>query len=182
MVKDGHFSFQTQLPKLKSNSLQEKNDYFLNIFLASRFSFRLSQIFQVHDMTINFFLKKNILTICLLRAPMPTIDGLSSLIISSHVRIVLKGWPFGPKLFISFLSKERVMAQKCFWGMGNFWSTCLKALVRMISVYHDLGILFCSLKIFGRFETVASLDAYQIISFFQKLIIFCCLIFEEFEK
>ena len=26
MVKDDHFSFQTQLPKLKSNSLQEKND------------------------------------------------------------------------------------------------------------------------------------------------------------
>ena len=28
MVKDGHFSFQTQLPKLKNNSLQEKNDLY----------------------------------------------------------------------------------------------------------------------------------------------------------
>ena len=28
--------------------------HFLNIFLASWFSFRLSRIFQVHDMTINF--------------------------------------------------------------------------------------------------------------------------------
>ena len=43
MMKDGHFSFQTQLPKLKSNSLQEKNDLcfcsffiiFLTYFLAS---------------------------------------------------------------------------------------------------------------------------------------------------
>ena len=26
MVKDGHFSFQKKLPKLKSTSLQEKND------------------------------------------------------------------------------------------------------------------------------------------------------------
>ena len=50
-MKDGHFSFQTQLPKLKSNSLQEKNDHLLNIFL---FSFRLNRIFQVHDMAINF--------------------------------------------------------------------------------------------------------------------------------
>ena len=54
------------------------------------------------------------------------------------VRIVLEGWPFGPKLFISFLSKERVMAQKCSRGMGNFWSTCLKASIRVISKYHDL--------------------------------------------
>ena len=34
MVKDGHFSFQTQLPKLKSNSLQEKNDLCLCDFLV----------------------------------------------------------------------------------------------------------------------------------------------------
>ena len=74
-------------------------------------------------------------------------------------------WFFGPKLFIPLLSTKRVMAQKCFRGMSNFRSTCLKALVRMISVYHDLGILFCSLKMFGRFETVASLDAYQIINY-----------------
>ena len=74
-------------------------------------------------------------------------------------------WLFGPKLFIPLLSTKRVMAQKYFRGMGNFRSMCLKALVRMISVYHDLGILFCSLKMFGRFETVASLDAYQIINY-----------------
>ena len=88
------------------------------------------------------------------------------------MKIVLEGWPFGPRLFISFLSIKRVMAQKCFRGMGNFRSTCLKALVRMISVCHDLGILFCSVKMFGRFETVESLDAYQIINyqFLQKFI------------
>ena len=44
---------------------------------------------------------------------------------------------------------------------------CLETLIKVISGYHDLGILFCSLKRFGRFETVASLDAYQI-SVFSK--------------
>ena len=52
---------------------------------------------------------------------MPAIDGLPSRSISSHVRIVLKGWPFGPKLFISFLSKERVMAPERSREMGNFF-------------------------------------------------------------
>ena len=76
------------------------------------------------------------------------------------------------------------MAQKCFRKMGNFRSMCSKTLIKVILGYHDLGILFCSLKRFGRFETVASLNAYQITKyqFFQKLVIFCCLIFEEFEK
>ena len=46
------------------------------------------------------------------------------------MRIVLKGWPFGPKLFISFLSTKRVMAQKCSREMGAFWSTCPKASIK----------------------------------------------------
>ena len=54
------------------------------------------------------------------------------------VRIVLEGWPFGPKLFISFLSKERVMAPKRSREMGNFWSTRPKALIRVNSEYHDI--------------------------------------------
>ena len=90
------------------------------------------------------------------------VDGLSAWSISSHIRIVLKGLAFGPRLFISFLSTKRVMTQKCFREMGNFRSMCRKTLIKVISGYHDLGILFCSLKRFGRFETVASLDAYQI--------------------
>ena len=71
-------------------------------------------------------------------------------------------WLFDPKLFIPLLSTKRVMAQKCFREMGNFRSMCLEASIKVISEYHDLGILFCSLKRFGRFENVASLDAYQI--------------------
>ena len=76
------------------------------------------------------------------------------------------------------------MAQKCFRKMGNFGQHAPRHQSKMISRYHGLGTLFCSLKRFGRFETVASLDAYQITKyqFFSKLIIFCCLIFEEFEK
>ena len=83
-------------------------------------------------------------------------------------------WLFGPKLFIPLLSTKMVMAQKCFREMGNFRSMCPKTLIKVISRYHDLGILFCSLKRFGRFETEASLDAYQITKyqFFQKLVIF----------
>ena len=100
------------------------------------------------------------------------------------VRIVLEGWPFGPRLFRSFLSKERIMAQKYFREMGNFGQHVPRHQSKMISRCRGLGILFCSLKMFDRFETVASLDAYQITNyqFLQKFIIFCCLIFEEFEK
>ena len=48
------------------------------------------------------------------------IDDLPSWNVSSRMRIVLKGWSFGPKLFISFLSKERIMAQKYLSEIGNF--------------------------------------------------------------
>ena len=54
------------------------------------------------------------------------------------------------------------MAQKYFGEMGNFGQHAPRHQSKMISRYHGLGTLFCSLKRFGRFETVASLDAYQI--------------------
>ena len=66
---------------------------------------------------------------------------------------------------------EKNMAQKYSREMGNFLSICPEASIKVISKYHDLGILFCSLKRFGRFETVASFDAYQITKyqfFFKK--------------
>ena len=73
---------------------------------------------------------------------------------------------FGPKLFRSFLSKERIMAQKYFREMGAFWLTCPKASIWVISKYRDLGILrFWSLMGFDRLEPVASLDAYQITNY-----------------
>ena len=148
--------------------------HFLNIFWFLDSCLGLIEFSSAwHDNQFFF-----ILTICLLRATMHAIDGLSSRSISSRVRIILKGWPFGPKLFRPFLSKERIMAQKYFREMGDFWSMCLEASIKVIFKYHDLGILFCSLKRFGKFETVASLYAYQIINyqFLQKFIIFCCLI------
>ena len=66
------------------------------------------------------------------------------------------------------------MAPECSREMGNFLSMCLEASIEVISKYHDPGILFCLLKMFGRFGTVASLDAYQITNyqFLSKLIIF----------
>ena len=82
------------------------------------------------------------------------------------VGIVLEGWPFDPRLFVSFLSKERIMAQKCYREMGNFWSTCPKASIKVISKYRDLGILrFWSSMDFDRLEPIASLDAYQITNY-----------------
>ena len=88
----------------------------------------------------------------------------------SSCKDFLKGLTFGPKLFRSFLSKERIMAQKCFWKMGNFGQHAPRHQSKMISRYHGLGTLFCSLKRFGRFKTVASHDAYQITKyqFFQN--------------
>ena len=63
---------------------------FSTFFFLDSLNFRLdsTRIFQVHDMTIIFFfLRFFILTICLLRKTMHTIDGLPSWSISSHVRI-----------------------------------------------------------------------------------------------
>ena len=69
------------------------------------------------------------------------------------------------------------MAQKCFREMGNFGQHAPR--------YHGLGTcVFGHRKSFGRLETVASLDAYQITNyqFLQKIHLFVCLIFEEFER
>ena len=80
------------------------------------------------------------------------------------VRIVLEGWPFGPRLFISFLSKERIMAQKCYREMGNFWSTCPKT-----SIKDDFKVswscVFGHQGGFDKLEAVASLGAYQITNY-----------------
>ena len=82
------------------------------------------------------------------------------------VRIVLEGWPFGPRLFISFLSKERIMAQKCYREMGNFWSMCPVALNQGdFRASRSWNLCFWSLKRFGKFEAVASLDSYQITNY-----------------
>ena len=132
-----------------------------------------------------FFSLFFILTICLLQATMSAIDDLPSRSISSHVRIVLKGWPFGPKLFISFLSKERVMVK----SVLEKW-VILVHMPQSINQRWFQGItiletcVFGHRKSFGRLEAVASLNAYQIINY-QFLLIthhFCCLISEEFEK
>ena len=132
----------------------------LFFFLASWFSFRLTRIFQDDNhfffffflfIVLFIFFLFLVLMVCLLRATMHAIDSLPNWSIFSHVKIVLKGWSFGPKLFISFLSKERIMAQKCSREMGNFLSTCPKAPIKAILEYHDLRVLcFWSLKGFSQ--------------------------------
>ena len=73
-------------------------------------------------------------------------------------------------VYIISVQRKKNMAQKCFGEMGNFGQHAPKHQSKMISRYHGLGTLFCSLKRFDRFETVASLDAYQITKyqFFQN--------------
>ena len=114
------------------------------------------------------------------------VDGLPAWSISSHMRIVLKrGRLLVQGLFLSFLSKERIMAQKYSRIDGQFWSTCPKAPIKVISEYYDYGTcVFGHWKGFDGIEVVANLDAYQITKYqiLQKFIFLCSLISEEFEK
>ena len=129
------------------------------------FSIRLKQIFQVHNMTINFSF---VLFLCFFFEW------------STLGNVTCCEWPPSLKHIFSFEDRfERVgflvqgclyhfcpkknMAQKYSREMGNFWSTCPKASIKVISKYRDLGILrFWSSMGFDRLEAVASLDAYQI--------------------
>ena len=143
-------------------------------------------------MTINFsfvlfFFTFFILTICLLRATMHAIDGPPSWSSSSNVRIILKGLAFWSKVvyiifqmreviaqrLYRFCPQEKIMAQKIFWGMGNFSINVSQGINRCdFRVSWSWDLCFWFLKRFGRFEAAASLDAYQITNyqFLQKFI------------
>ena len=150
MVKDGHFSFQTQLPRLKSNFLQEKKWFvflqffiiFSTFFLASWFLFRLDRIFQVHDMTINFsfvlFFFFLFFSICLLRATTHAINGLPSCSISSQCKDYFGRLAFWSKVVYIISVNKKGYGSKVFQRNGEFWSTCPKASIEVISEYHDL--------------------------------------------
>ena len=93
--------------------------HFLNVFFDSLdFHLDSTQIFQVHDTTINFFFSAHDLSA-------PSNDAYhrwtSSLkhLFSYEDRFEMVRL-FGPKLFASFLSKKKIMAQKYFSEMGNF--------------------------------------------------------------
>ena len=78
------------------------------------------------------------------------------------------------KCFI-YVRKEKGYGSKGFRKMGNFRSTCPQGINQgdfRVSGFWDL--YFWSFKGFGRFEAIASLDAYQITKYqtLQKLIIF----------
>ena len=143
---------------------------FLTFFL---FSFRLSRIFQVHDMTINFlfcFFLFLVLMVCLLRATTHIIDGLPAWSISSYIRTVLKGLTFGSRLLVSFLSKGKIWLKSILekWAISDQHAPRYQSgWFQNITV---LGTLFCSWKRFGRFETVSKswcIPNYQI-SVFSK--------------
>ena len=84
---------------------------FSTFFFTSWFLFRLNSNFSSawHDnqfFLLFCFFSLFFFTIYLLRATMYAIDSFSSWGVISHVRVVLEGWLFGPRLFISFLSKR----------------------------------------------------------------------------
>ena len=133
----------------------------LSWLLFRLIKFSKCMIWQSFSFFVHFFLFL-VLMVCLFRATTHVIDDFPDWSTFPHARIFLKRLTFGPKLFRSFLSKKRIMAQKCFWKMDNFGQHAPRHQSKMILRYHGLGTLFCSLKRFGRFETVASLDAYPI--------------------
>ena len=157
--------------------------HFLNIF-SCWFSFRLNQIFQVHDMTINFLL------------------FFLFLFLSTPSNDVCHRWPSKLKHLFSVwglfwkvgllaqgclyhFCPKRIMAQKCYREMGNFGQHAPRHQSKMISRYHrHETCVFGHRKSFGRLEAVASLDAYQITNyqFFFKNSSFLLPDFEEFEK
>ena len=137
--------------------------HFFNFMLG------LKRISLVHDMTLNFLLFIRFFSFfvdCLLWATSHVVDDFLAWIIYFHMRIVLKGLAFGSRLLVSFLSKGKNMAQKYSQGTSNFWSTCPKALITVISEYHNFrDLCFWSSEGFGKLEAVASLDAYQITNY-----------------
>ena len=150
------------------------------------FSFRLNRIFQVHDMTINFsfvfaFFRSHGLSTS---GNNDAIDGFPSWSITSRARIVLA---FGllVQSCLYHYCQQKVMAQKCFREMGNFWSTCPKSSIKVISKYRDLEILrFWSSRGFWQAWSCSKswcIPNYQL-SAPTKIYLFVCLIFEEFEK
>ena len=98
------------------------------------------------------------------------VQGIADTIFVSKKGLWLKG------LFIPFLSARKGYGLKdCQKWTIIFWSTCPKVSIKVISEYHGFGVcIFGHWKGLGRFEAIASLDAYQITKYqtLQKLIIF----------
>ena len=182
------FHFKHSYLNWRAIPCKRRNDLcFCSFFVFSTpsffpwFSFRLSRIFQVHDMTINFSF---VVFFCFFLFSFFRPHGLST---SSND--ACHRWLSKLKHLFSYEDRfERVS----FWF--KVYHFCLKRglwlkstfekwviLVNMpqgikddFKVSRSWGLCFWSSMGFDRLETVASLDAYQItnFSFFQKLIIF----------
>ena len=118
-----------------------------------------------HFLFCSFFLFL-VLMVCLFRATTHVIDDLPDWSITSYERIVLKRVGFWSKVVRTNSVQRKDHGSKVFQRNGQFWSTYLKALIKVISTYRDLRILcFWSSMGFDRLEAVASLDAYQITNY-----------------
>ena len=121
----------------------------------SWFLFGLNRIFQVHDNQFFFllFFSFFVIMICLLRATTRAIDDLPDWSTTPHVRIILKrGRLLVQRLFTSFLFQRKNMAQKYSRELGNFWSMCLEASIKVILERRNLGTC-----VFSHWKGLASL-------------------------
>ena len=101
--------------------------------------------------------------------------------------IVLKRLVFWSRVVHIIFVLKRVVPQKCSRKMDNFLfgQRAPRHQSSMILKYYGLvTCVFGYWKGVGKLEAVVSLDTHQIIKYqvLQKLIIFCCLVFEEFDK
>ena len=114
---------------------------------------------------IVFFFLFFILTICLLRATTYAIDDLPSWNIISNVGIILEGLAFGSRLLVSFLSRGKIWLKSIPEKWAIFGQCALRHQSRWFQSVTILEPIFGYWKRFGRFEAVASLDAYQITNY-----------------
>ena len=97
-----------------------------------------------------------------------------------------KGWPFGLRFLVSLLSKERIWLKK-FSKNGQFLVYVPRDINQgdfRVSLSWDFILLVEKVRQVWNYSKSWFIPNYQISVFFfkKKLIIFCCLIFEEFEK
>ena len=190
------FHFEHSYLNWRAIPCRKKNDLCLCSFfiifstfcLASWILFRLNQIFQVHDMTINFsfiffsFSRSHGLSTSGNNADHKWTSILKHLF-SYEDRFKRVGFWFEVARII-FVQRKN-MARKYSREMGNFWSTCPKASIKVISEYHDFrDLCFCSSKGFWRAWSCSEswcIPNYQLSIFFKNSS-FLLPDFEEFEK
>ena len=97
-----------------------------------------------------------------------------------------KGWFLVQRLFMSFLSKERIMARKYSWKIGNFGQCAPRYQSKWFRSITILGLAFFIIEKVWLLARSCSeswcMPNYQLPVSFKNSLFFYCLIFEEFER